>query len=69
MIFQIIDGFSYEQAAILEWFERGNRTSPMTNQEVSTESIVANDELKKLIDEYLASLDFDKFDVTPDLLS
>lgn len=41
----------------------------MTNQELNSCAVVANDVLQKLIDEFLASLDFDKFEATPDLLN
>lgn len=61
------DGFSYEQSAILEWFERGKHTSPMTNEELS-DVISENEELKNRIEDFLKSMDFDKFEATPDLL-
>lgn len=62
------DGFSYENSAIVEWFGRGKHTSPMTNEELSSDDVVPNVDLLQQIDEFLKSLDFDKFDVTPDLL-
>lgn len=63
------DGFSYESSAITEWFDHGKNTSPMTNVEISNTELFENTKLKDQIDEYLKALDFDKFDVTPDLLN
>lgn len=51
----------------MEWFERGKHTSPMTNEELS-DAITENEELKNRIEDFLKSLDFDKFEATPDLL-
>lgn len=62
------DGFCYERSAILEWFDHGKMTSPMTNQELANVELVDHTVQLELIEEYLKSLDFDKFDVTPDLL-
>lgn len=63
-----VDGFSYEHAAIVEWFERGKHTSPMTNEDLASDNVSPNIELLAEIEGFLKSLDFDKFDVTPDLL-
>lgn len=64
----LLDGFAYERSAILEWFDHGKQTSPMTNQELSTTELIDHTVQQELIEEYLKSLDFDKFQVTPDLL-
>lgn len=53
----------------MEWFEHGKTTSPMTNIEISNTELFENSKLKDKIEEYLKSLDFDKFDATPDLLN
>lgn len=39
----------------------------MTNEELS-DAITENEELKNRIEDFLKSLDFDKFEATPDLL-
>lgn len=41
----------------------------MTNEDLTDFEFTDNDELRANIEEYLKSIDFDKFDVTPDLLS
>lgn len=52
------DGFTYERAAIQEWFARDHPTvSPMTNLELSTAELVENGKLKQRIEEYLRTLD------------
>ncbi|KAJ6625922.1 WD repeat, SAM and U-box domain-containing protein 1 [Pseudolycoriella hygida] len=63
------DGFSYEKSAIIEWFDRGNSTSPMTNIELESKDLSENDSLKDKIEEYLKSMDFGNFSVGPDLLN
>lgn len=62
------DGFTYEKSAILEWFDRGNSTSPMTNVELPSTDLSENDEVKGKIEEYLKSMDFGSFSA-PDLLN
>lgn len=64
----ILDGFSYEKSAIIEWFDRGNNSSPMTNIELDSKDLSENDSLKEKIEEYLKSMDFGSFSVGPDLL-
>jgi len=49
------DGYSYEKAAIQEWFKKGNNTSPMTNELLSSNQLLPNHTLKLLIKKYLAS--------------
>lgn len=56
-----LDGFSYERAALEEWFERGKITSPMTNLEISSE-MLDNTVLRERIEEYLREMDFNSFD-------
>ncbi|XP_050096821.1 WD repeat, SAM and U-box domain-containing protein 1-like [Anopheles aquasalis] len=52
------DGFTYERAAIQEWFARDHPiVSPMTNLELSTAELVENGKLKQRIEEYLRTLD------------
>lgn len=63
----ILDGFSYEKSAIIEWFDRGNNSSPMTNVELVSRDLSENDILKEKIEEYLKSMDFGSFG--PDLLN
>ena len=36
------DGHSYEKAAIEEWFRRGGRNSPMTNQPLADRNLILN---------------------------
>jgi len=62
------DGFSYEKSAIIEWFDRGNSTSPMTNIELESKDLSENGSLKEKIDDYLKSMDFGSFS-GPDLLN
>ncbi|XP_055688032.1 WD repeat, SAM and U-box domain-containing protein 1-like isoform X2 [Lutzomyia longipalpis] len=56
------DGFSYEEAAIDEWFKMGKGTSPMTNLELISMETIPNTHLKSCIDKYLKSLDYDAVD-------
>lgn len=59
-----MDNFTYEKTAILEWFDHGKRTSPMTNELLSSLEISENVEVKAKIKEFLKTLDFDPFDGT-----
>lgn len=43
------DGFSYEKAAINEWFLCGKFTSPMTNEPLHDKSFSPNVELRNAI--------------------
>lgn len=61
LICKFTDGFSYERAALEEWFDRGKITSPMTNLEISSE-IMENFVLRERIEEYLREMDFSAFD-------
>uniref|UniRef100_A0A182ILS3 Uncharacterized protein n=1 Tax=Anopheles atroparvus TaxID=41427 RepID=A0A182ILS3_ANOAO len=56
------DGFTYERAAIREWFTREKAVSPMTNLELSTDDVVENGKLKQKIEDYMRSLDGAKVD-------
>lgn len=60
------DGFTYERSSILEWFDRGRITSPMTNEEMDTKTLMENTDLKYKIDEFLKKMDFDAFDCNAD---
>lgn len=43
------DGFTYERSAIEMWFENENITSPMTNEELPSLSLIPNFNLKSQI--------------------
>ena len=47
------DGFSYEKAAILAWFQKGHKVSPMTNKALSSSALVPNQTLKTIIRQYV----------------
>uniref|UniRef100_A0A1D1XQJ3 RING-type E3 ubiquitin transferase n=1 Tax=Anthurium amnicola TaxID=1678845 RepID=A0A1D1XQJ3_9ARAE len=47
------DGFTYEAEAVRGWFERGNKTSPMTNLQLQHTSLVPNHALRSAIQEWL----------------
>lgn len=55
------DGFSYERAAILEWFGKDRNTSPMTNSVLTSTELFENNKMKKEIEKYLMKLDVDPF--------
>lgn len=55
------DGFSYERAAILEWFGKDKNTSPMTNSVLTSTELFENNKLKQEIKKYLMKLDVDPF--------
>lgn len=44
-----LDGFTYERAAINEWFLCGKYTSPMTNEPLHDTSFTANFALRNAI--------------------
>jgi hypothetical protein len=50
------DGQSYERAAIAEWFRRGHRTSPVTNQRLPSLTLTPNARLKAVIADFVAKL-------------
>lgn len=54
----MIDGFTYEESAIEEWFSHGKLTSPMTNLEISSE-VMENTVLKERIEEFLREKQFE----------
>lgn len=56
------DGFCYERTAILEWFAKDKRTSPMTNSVLTSIEVYGNDKLKLEIENYMKKLDFDPFE-------
>ena len=47
------DGFSYERREIENWFARGNRTSPKTNEELPHTFLVPNRDLKSTCQDFL----------------
>lgn len=46
---QSLDGFTYERAAINEWFLCGKYTSPMTNEPLHDTTFTANIDLRNAI--------------------
>ena len=46
------DGHSFEESAIRQWFESGNRTSPMTNAQLPNTTLVPNIALRQAIEEW-----------------
>lgn len=51
------DGFSYEEAAIKEWFGMARNTSPMTNMSLETQDYIPNALLREKIEGYLKTFD------------
>lgn len=47
-----VDGNTYEKSAILKWFESHN-TSPITGLEISSNDIVRNLLMERLVNQYL----------------
>jgi len=45
----IEDGHTYERFAILKWFQTGKTRSPVTNEELESQSVIRNISLRKLI--------------------
>lgn len=48
----VADGHSYEREFIDQWFKRGNRTSPLTNQPLDNFTLAPNLALKKAISDF-----------------
>jgi len=48
-----MDGQTYERACIEQWFAQGKRTSPVTNEVLSSLTLVPNLALRKIIDTFL----------------
>lgn len=46
-----VDGFTYDRESIEEWFNQGNRTSPMTGLPLSSLTLTPNYVLRSMIDE------------------
>ncbi len=46
-----VDGQTYERAEIEKWFALGNRTSPLTGEELNTTNLLPNIALRKAIRE------------------
>ena len=42
------DGFTYEREAILNWFDKSNR-SPMTNEELANKDLKHNHAMKSIL--------------------
>jgi len=51
----ICNGQTYEKSAIQEWFRRGHRTDPITNQPLISTNIVPNYSLRRAIESFLQS--------------
>ncbi|KAK1369642.1 hypothetical protein POM88_035734 [Heracleum sosnowskyi] len=47
------DGYTYETEAIKGWLERGNDTSPMTDQKLANDILIPNHALRSAIQEWL----------------
>jgi hypothetical protein len=47
------DGHSYERAAIEDWFKRGHRTSPLTNEDLQHMNLLPNHALRGAVEEFL----------------
>lgn len=45
-------GYTYEKNAILEWFQRGNRTCPDTGKELKSLELLDNRNVRHAIDEF-----------------
>lgn len=50
-----IDGHAFERLAIENWFEKGNETSPITQERLEELHLIPNLPLKKLIKTFLDS--------------
>jgi hypothetical protein len=50
----LLDGHTYERAAIVDWLKRKNR-SPLTNEELSGDTMIDNYALKAAIETFQAS--------------
>jgi hypothetical protein len=48
-VFTFTDGETYERAAIEDWFARGNRTAPLSNEALDDTTLVPNKALKRAI--------------------
>ena len=42
VLFQSLDGHTYERSAILDWFLKGKRTSPVTNLPLPNTILIPN---------------------------
>jgi len=47
------DGHVYDRAAIVQWFQRGHRTSPMTGLSLPSLALVDESPLRRAIEEYI----------------
>lgn len=50
------EGHTYERTAILEWFDRGNRTCPDTGQELQSLDLMPNVKLQQAMDEFFSNM-------------
>ena len=55
-------GYTYEKAAILEWFQRGHSTCPDTGKELESLEILENRTLRQAIEEYFDRLAKEKLE-------
>lgn len=53
-----VDGQSYEQEAIKKWFARGKTTSPLTNEKLSSLTLIPNRALQRVIRQFQESKNF-----------
>jgi serine/threonine protein kinase len=60
------DGHTYERKAIEEWIQK-NGTSPITSQQISTEHLVPNYTVKKMVDQFETSIRDKNFQYTLDV--
>ena len=60
------DGYSYDKAAIVKWFQKGHLTSPTTGNTLEHTYLTPNIALKNLIEEFKEKLSY-KEDVRPNL--
>jgi len=44
-----VDGHTFDRASIQDWFDRGKMTNPMTNEILSSKTLVSNETIKRVI--------------------
>ncbi|MEQ2313585.1 hypothetical protein AMECASPLE_003455 [Ameca splendens] len=54
-LFNLFDGYSYEQESIESWIRGKNKTSPMTNVPLKTTLVTPNRSLKRAITRWKSS--------------
>ena len=48
-----VDAHVFERAAIAEWFRRGHRTNPLTNEQLHSQVLTPDRPLRAAIEEYM----------------